>query len=130
MRVHHIGYAVEDLDKAIGSFAALGCSVRHRQIDRDRNVEIALVENEGVVVELVSPLSAGSPVDGVLARGGAAPYHICYEVDSMSEACGQLRRDGWVVVRKPSPAPAIGGALVAFVYSKAIGLVELVESQQ
>ncbi len=127
MRVHHIGYAVEDLDKAIESFIALGYSLLHRRIDEERNVEIAFVENEGVAVELVSPLNGGSPIDGVLARAGSGPYHICYEVDSISQACSRLRKDGWVVVHKPAPAPAIGGAMVAFAYSKNIGLAEFVE---
>lgn len=127
MKVHHIGYAVKKIDKAIKSFADLGYAFDDKIEDEFRKVEIAFAKNGDIVIELVAPLCTGSPVDSILEKNGAVPYHICYEVESIADTCKALKQSGWVVLRKPAPAPAFDGAPVAFLYNQTIGLIEVVE---
>lgn len=127
MRLHHVGYAVRDLDAAEAAFAKLGHQISARTDDTVRQVRISWAVLDGIRVELVAPLSPGSPVDGVLDKLGPTPYHLCYQVPEIAEALSALRADGYLPLSAPAPAPAIGGALVVFLYSRVLGLIELVE---
>lgn len=130
MKVHHIGYAVKDIDKAIQSFMKIGYVVGNKTNDILRKVVIAFARNDDTIIEIIAPLDSGSPIDNILEKNGAMPYHICYEVNNIEDACKNLKKEGWVVLRKPLPAPAIsseGNAKVAFLYDKNVGLIELVE---
>lgn len=128
MRIHHIGYAVADIDAARAAFAALGYEIGELTRDEGRNVLIAFCRSGDQLVELIAPAGDGpSPVDSVLGKNGPAPYHICYAVPDIREAVKRMRAAGWIVVDRPSPAPAIEGRDVAFLYHRAVGLAELVE---
>ena len=66
--IHHIGYAVKDIDKAIDKFASLGYIIPEKKEDVSRNVTIVFAEKDGYCVELISPLCSEkpSPVDSIL----------------------------------------------------------------
>ncbi|MBO5637290.1 MAG: VOC family protein [Acidaminococcaceae bacterium] len=68
MKVDHIGYAVKNIDKAKKSMEALGFSFEEPVIDTDRNIYIVFGEMDGYRVELVAPVSEGSPVDVLLEK--------------------------------------------------------------
>ncbi len=130
MKVHHIGYAVKDIEKAKQSFMKLGYTVEKKTVDYIRNVVIAFARNDSTIIEMIAPLDNGSPIDNILEKNGAMPYHICYEVKNIEDACKSLKKDGWIILGKPSPAPAISSLediKVVFLYDKNIGLIELVE---
>jgi len=128
MKVHHIGYAVDEMDGAIKKFEDLGYAlIGEKTEDKLRKVVIAFVKSGDTLVELIAPSGTGSPVDRVIEKNGATPYHICYEVEDIAETCSLLKKEGWTILIKPAPAPAISGAPVAFLYNKIIGLIELVE---
>lgn len=127
LKVHHIGYAVKNIDKAINVFSTLGYTVYQKTDDKERNVTIAFAEKSGYCVELISPLSEGSPVDNVLKKSGASPYHICYETVSIKDTLECLEKEKFVVISEVGPAPAIGNSNVVFLYNKVMGLIELVE---
>lgn len=127
MKVHHIGYAVSDFNPAKDIFESLGYSIGACTRDEARNVMIAFAQNGNELIEIIAPLSAGSPVDSVLTKNGPTPYHICYVVNNLAGMVNDLRKKGWVMVSKPSPAPALDGHHVCFLYNKQIGLIELME---
>ena len=131
MNIHHIGYAVHNIDHAIKSFLSLGYSIGNKTIDTNRKVIIVFVKNGNVKVELIAPLELGSPVEGVLEKNGPTPYHICYKVLNIDDAIKDLMKEGWIVLIKPAVAPAITEnereAKVAFLYNKNVGLIELLE---
>ena len=90
---HHIGIAVRDLSKAISLYKAL---MNYQLIsgpfdDPIQKVSVCfLSRGEGdTVMELVAPLGANSPIDGVLKKGGGV-YHVCYEVRDLSAAIQHL----------------------------------------
>ena len=128
MTVHHIGYAVPDIDKALVEFAALGwkaCSDVTNDVARQ--VKIVFMEQLGCKIELVAPLSNESPIKKTLQKGSGTPYHICYEVDNLEVAETELKKAKFITFKKAAVAPAIGGRRVEFMYAKQNGVIELVE---
>lgn len=131
-KIHHIGYAVPDLEKALKEFSSLGWEAYGEKVDDEsRRVRIAFMEKDSYRVELVAPMSSESPVRKMLAKGSGAPYHICYQVEDLASAEAELKAQGFIVFKKAAVAPAIQGgggqAFVEFMYSKQNGIIELVE---
>ncbi len=127
MKVHHIGYAVKKIEKAAEVFKSLGYTCGEVKEDTLRSIKIMFAENGTERVELVAPIGSDTPVSGILKGSGPAPYHICYEVGDIEKSIEELSADGWMLVHAPLEAPAIGGAPVAFLYNRHIGMIELVE---
>lgn len=131
MKVHHVGYAVADIAKAISVFEKLGYIVKKDMVEDElRKIKIVFMKNNEECIELVAPNGEANPVEGVLSKNGSTPYHICYETTDMAEEILTLRKQGWIVIQKPKEAPAIDNQLVAFLYQKDIGMIELVEIKE
>lgn len=130
LRFSHIGWAVHSIDKAARSFELLGFSPCNGICeDTFRGVRILLMKDSfGNAIELVEPAKDGSPVSNLLQKTGPAPYHVCFSAsvrDYVSFA-KKMQAEGFVELHKPEKAPALGGSDVAFLYSRDIGLVEVV----
>ena len=128
MKIDHIGYAVKDMDKAKSIFETLGYLFEETIMDCDRNIYIAFGKMNGYRIELVSPISSGSPVDNYLTNIGATPYHICYISNNIEEDIKLLEKKRFKVIIPLAPAIAFGGKRVVFLYSLTIGMVEIVET--
>ena len=127
-KVHHVGYAVPAIEAAISEFGALGWTIVGGVTDdMERKVRIQFMQLGGAVIELVAPLTDDSPIRKTLQKGSGTPYHICYEVDSLEAAEAELKARNFIAFKKPSPAPAIGGRRVEWLYSKNGGILELLE---
>ncbi len=128
MRVHHIGYLVKKIDKAISSFEALGYSLTVPSTwDDGREAYICFLENNGYCVELICP-SKESSLYPLLKKYDNAPYHICYICDNLEQAIDELKAQRFMLFKDPAPAPVIGAsARVAFLMSARVGMIELVE---
>jgi methylmalonyl-CoA/ethylmalonyl-CoA epimerase len=63
---------------------------------------------------------------GFLKRGGGL-HHLCYEVEDLEKQLEIARSMGMLVTRPPRPAVAFGGRRIAFVYTKHLLLLELLE---
>lgn len=129
MRIDHIGYAVRKMDRARTSMEQLGWTFEPSIEDVDRNVLLAFGELDGQRVELVAPLdrSKPSPVDEIVTKSGATPYHICYQSDDLESDIALLKLKHFKVTRPPAPAVAFGGKRVVFMYALSVGLIEIVE---
>jgi len=128
LKIHHVGYAVPDVEKAQVEFAALGWKVCSETTDDvARQVRIVFMERDGYQIELVAPLSAESPIHKTLQKGSGTPYHFCYEVERLEEAEAELKKAKFIPFKKAAEAPAIGGRRVEFMFAKNVGVVELVE---
>jgi methylmalonyl-CoA/ethylmalonyl-CoA epimerase len=122
---------VPSIEAARTEFGALGWEVCGPMTDDQlRKVRIQFMRMGDEVVELVAPLTEDSPIRKNLQRGSGMPYHICYEVDSLGEAEAELKALHFIVFKKPQAAPAIGGRLVEWFYSKNNGIIELVEKRK
>ena len=97
--------------------------------DPVQNVNICWLTKDGMpTVELLAPVNEASPVNKILEKNGVSPYHICYEVNDIDSVIKDLRKQKYVLVCKPVPAVAIHNCRVCFLFSKHVGLIELVES--
>ncbi len=128
MKIDHIGYAVKDIAKAKSILETLGYLFEETITDCDRNIDIAFGEMDGYRIELVAPISNGSPVDNYLTNIGATPYHICYVSNDIEEDIKLLVKKRFKVIIPLAPAIAFGGKRVVFLYSLTIGMVEIVEA--
>lgn len=126
LKIHHIGYLVKKIEKAIKSFEALGYLVEQDTVYDDiRKVDICFLVKDGYRVELVSPVSGDSVVSGLLKKYKNTAYHICYEADDPEAAYAELTANGFAAIDTPTPAPALGGSKVVFLTSPVMGMVEL-----
>jgi methylmalonyl-CoA/ethylmalonyl-CoA epimerase len=128
-RIHHLGYAVEDLEAA---------SLFYKENFGALPGEPEAVEEQGIVVtmfrvgesriELVQPTRPDSPVGKFLARRGEGFHHVAYQVDDLEAVLTHLRSNGVELVDE-KPRIGAGGTRMAFVHPKdTFGvLTELVE---
>ena len=128
MTIHHIGYAVRDIEIACQVFLEMGFVTAGEVFsDSSRKVAIQLLKNGDNLIELVAPDGEGAPVAGFLDKGGPGTYHLCYVVDDIDKEVDRLKKIKFKVVIDVLYAPALGNAKVAFLYNINIGLIELVQ---
>lgn len=128
MKVHHIGYYVPDIEGAQKEFASLGYMPEGECThDEERRVYIQFLRNDSTLVELVAPAGGCTLFPKSMRKNGAAPYHICYECEDMDEEIKDWQKKGFLLLRSPSPAPAMQNRRVSFLYSGTTGMIEFVE---
>lgn len=125
----HVGIAVVDLESAITSYRErYRVEPLYRETVVDQGVEEALIPVGGSFIQLLTPLSADSPVGRFLSKKGEGLHHIAYAVADIDEALTHLAALG---VQLIDQKPRIGsrGARIAFVHPSDLGgtLMELVE---
>jgi methylmalonyl-CoA/ethylmalonyl-CoA epimerase len=81
-------------------------------------------------IELLAPLSAGSPISGFLDKHGAGIHHVTLRVQDLDAELKRLK-DAGVRLINEEPVPGAGGCRIAFVHPKATGgvLLELAEHE-
>ena len=131
MKIHHIGYLVDDIKIAAAEFAKLGFSpLENVMEDSTREVYIQFLDNGGYIIELIQPVSEKSPFYSLRKKYRNSPYHICYATGNLQRETENILNSGsgYILLQPPEPAPAIrGGPDVAFFMNENIGMIELVE---
>ena len=127
----HLGVAVLDLPRAVEDYRAMfGYELTSGPFDDPiQKVTVCFIgppQGGLPIIELIAPLGPESPIKSLLARGGGA-YHICYQVDDIDAALAQVRATQGSVISGPVPAVAFAGRRIAWFYTPARQLVELVE---
>jgi methylmalonyl-CoA epimerase len=118
--VHHVGFAVTDLDEAVSTYTDLfGATVEHRARVEEQGVEAASVLVGADRVELLAPTGEDTPVGRFLAKRGPGMHHIAYEVDDVSAALADLERRGAELI-DTEPRRGLFGLEVAFVHPDAV----------
>lgn len=127
LSVHHIGYLVKKIEKAIQTFLSLGYQIEHDTVYDDiRKVNICFLVKDGYRIELVSPASEDSVVSGLMKKYKNSPYHICYLTDDFDSAYAALTASGFLAIDTPTRAPALDGREVVFLTHADIGMIELI----
>lgn len=138
MIIDHIGYLSKDIGKSIQAFESLGYKQETEVITDNkaaegfsaRNVYICFLRNGYIRIELVSPIDENSDIYFTLKRQGEGPYHICYRVDDLEKAIQDLKRNAWMLLKRPAKATALDDARVAFLFKNGVGMIELVETKE
>lgn len=129
MKVDHIGIATSQLDEALALWQdALGLTVDHTEEVTEQGVRVAMLPIGETQIELLEPLSSGSPVGRFLEKRGPGIHHIAVKVSDIESTLAQLKEKGMRLIDEV-PRVGAGGCLVAFVHpSSANGvLLELVQ---
>jgi methylmalonyl-CoA/ethylmalonyl-CoA epimerase len=110
---------------------ALGIPLAHRETVTEQGVHGALLDVGDGHVELLQPLSPGTPVGKFPAKRRPGLHHVAYRVGDVDEALAALEgiRDRLIDER---PRTAIRGARVAFLHAASAGgvLTEIVQPAQ
>jgi len=128
LRFHHLGVACPDLDREREEWARLGYRAEGEVFsDPIQKVRGAFVVGPGPRLELLSPLGEGSPVAGVIERGGKL-YHQGFESLDFDGSLAALQTRRFRLIQGPVPAVAFGGRRIAFLMSPSLNLIELIEA--
>lgn len=131
--VHHVGYIVAAIEAAAKDFRLLGYRAIGPSIDDPAyDAEIVFLRREGSVsgeplIELIRPRSAQSAVYAHTKQSKLQIHHVCFAVEDIQAAVADARRGKVYQMGRQRPAPAFGGAQICFLFSRPIGLFELVE---
>jgi methylmalonyl-CoA epimerase len=118
--IHHVGVAVEDLDRALETYVdVLGASVEHRAALADQGVEAAAVLVGRDRVELLAPTGEDTPVGKFIAKRGPGMHHVAYLVDDVAGTLRDLAADGVELIDE-TPRHGLFGLEVAFVHPDAV----------
>jgi methylmalonyl-CoA epimerase len=119
--IHHVGIAVDDLDRAIATYELLfGAVVEHRDVVSDQGVEACALRVGSDRVELLRPLEPDTPVGRFLAGRGPGLHHVAYRVDDVAAELDRLAAAG-VRLIDARPRRGLFGTQVAFVHPEATG---------
>lgn len=118
-RFHHIGIVADDLKK-------LNKKKSEIIVDQIQKVKIAFIKINGCLLEVLSPLDKGSPIQNSLSKGNKI-VHICFEVRDINDALKRARNNKFLVISRPIKTKAFAGRQIAWVYSNIFGLFELLE---
>jgi methylmalonyl-CoA/ethylmalonyl-CoA epimerase len=118
--IHHLGVAVADLDRAIGTYERLfAATVEHRACVPDQGVEAASLLLGSGRIELLEPTGDDTPVGRFLASRGPGMHHVAFEVENVENALADLAAAGAELVDEV-PRPGLFGLQVAFVHPDAV----------
>jgi methylmalonyl-CoA epimerase len=118
--VHHVGFAVIDLDEAVETYGRLfGATLEHRDAVADQGVEAASVLVGADRIELLVPTGDDTPVGRFLAKRGPGMHHVAYEVDDVGSALAGLQHAGAELIDQV-PRRGLFGLEVAFVHPDAV----------
>jgi methylmalonyl-CoA epimerase len=118
--IHHLGVAVDDLDKALDTYRRLfGAELEHRATVPEQGVEAAAVLVGDSRVELLAPTGADTPVGKFLATRGPGMHHVAYEVDDVRQALSSLTSEG-VELIDAAPREGLFGLQVAFIHPDSV----------
>jgi methylmalonyl-CoA epimerase len=132
-KLRHVGVAVPKLGPTTDALEALfGYKVVSGPFDDPiQKVSVnflAKSNNDVAEIELIAPLSEDSPITSMLAKGGGAAYHLCFETSDIEQAVVHAKNNGCVIVSPPVPAVAFNGRRIAWIYTRSRQLFELVEA--
>lgn len=118
--VHHVGFAVTDLDEAVETYGRLfGATLEHRDAVAEQGVEAASVIVGASRVELLVPTGVDTPVGRFLAKRGPGMHHVAYEVDDVASVLVGLAEAGAELIDRV-PRRGLFGLEVAFVHPDAV----------
>lgn len=99
-RLHHTAIEVRDLDGAIAWYRDhLDFTFERRFELADPGIAIAYMVNDALRIELMRRAEEGNQIPS--NTGFRPAMHICFEVDDIEAAAGELRRRGVLFAQEP-----------------------------
>jgi methylmalonyl-CoA/ethylmalonyl-CoA epimerase len=129
MKIDHIGIATRQLDDALALWRdALGLQIDLTEEVTEQGVRVAMLQAGETRIELLEPLTPGSPVGRFLEKRGPGIHHIAMGVSDIHASLAELKACGARLIDE-TPRTGAGGCLVAFVHPESTNgvLLELVQ---
>lgn len=98
-------------------------------LDPIQKVRVAFFDLHGLRMEGIEPAGDDSPILNEMNRG-VKLLHLCFRVPDIDAAARHARAFGLLPISKLAPAAAFEGRRIAWLYSRTMGLFELVEAAQ
>jgi len=126
MKVHHIGIAVNSLEREKFWNQFLNLKTEEYKEIPDQKVKIAFISVGETKIELLEPLGEGA-VSKFLEKRGEGIHHIALQVDDIEGVLAQMKAGGVTLIDETPRQGAEGK--IAFVHPKSTGgiLLELVQ---
>ena len=128
LAVHHVGVAVPSIDDALTFYRdKLGLALKDQMELSDRQLKVAFVEAENVLIELLEPTDPDTPVARFLERRGPGLHHLCFGTPDIAQHLRELKERGVELIDE-SPRPGAHGDVAFLQPASAHGvLVELLQ---
>jgi methylmalonyl-CoA/ethylmalonyl-CoA epimerase len=131
-KINHVGLAVPDIDAYLEKLAPLleGFPRGSKIVNARQKVREQFISDGATTIELLEPLTEGSPLQGFLNKNRAGGLiHLALDVDDLDVAIARVIAGGGRLVAGPVPDVAFNERRIAFVY---LGgqLTELIELPQ
>ncbi|MGH7905258.1 MAG: VOC family protein [Candidatus Binataceae bacterium] len=126
--LEHVSWAAAELDGAQSILALFGLRPTGHEEIRNQGVVSNYFESDcGVRFEVIRPLGVDSQLGRFLENRGPGLHHVCFQVDNLDQACGEIVSAGGQLVGPPFEDSR---GRHAFVHPKStggvlIGMVEL-----
>ncbi len=128
LKFHHIGFATDNLEDTKLFFMKLGYTPGEDIFVPTQKVKVCFLNLAGQPqIELITSAGTDSPIDNILKKCGAGPYHFCYSVPDIDAAIAALKREKFIILSKPQKSNAIDNNKIIFAFRKSYGLIEIVE---
>lgn len=132
--IDHIGVAVNDLVAAKSQYKLLGYNCVGDEIEYpSRNIRIQYMQIENLKIELITPLvfEQNSPVDRYIRSSRCyTMYHTCYSVSNIYDQINELKNKRYSLIETPERSSAMDNRIACYLFSRDMGLVELVQDEE
>ena len=132
MRIHHVGIAVESLEKAVPIFELLlGAPTEPAEAVEDQKVRVAVFHVGESRIELLEASAPESPISRFIGKRGPGMHHLTLTVTNLEQTLSDLDQRGVKLIDR-HPRKGAGNESIAFIHpsSTAGVLIELVEERQ
>ncbi|MHB8109285.1 MAG: VOC family protein [Syntrophorhabdaceae bacterium] len=110
MKLDHIGFVVEKIDKFTEILRSMGFSPETRPVpDYDKNVNASFIpigEKDATYLEILEPLCEDSAIYNFLKKTGGGLHHLCFEVENIAKVSDELEKKGFKMVSPPTECTA------------------------
>lgn len=110
MKLDHIGFVVENVDKVKELFETVGLAAgTDATVNPLQKVSASFVkvgDKDDIYIELLQPASDDSPISNFLHQRGGGLHHLCFEVDDIDKTTRDLKAKGYRMVVSPEDCTA------------------------
>jgi len=128
LAVHHVGIAVRSIEEAMRFYGdKLSLTLKDELELPDRQLKVAFVEAENVLIELLEPTDPDTPVARFLERRGPGLHHLCFGTPDITQHLRDLKERGVELIDE-TPRPGAHGDVAFLQPTSAHGvLIELLQ---
>jgi methylmalonyl-CoA/ethylmalonyl-CoA epimerase len=117
-KIDHIAIAVKNLQEEIARYRdVLGLEFLGTEVVPEQKVTVGFFRVGDVLIELLEPLSADSPVSAFIEKKGGGLHHLSFEVDDIQADIRRLQEQN-VQMLDREPRRGAHDARIAFAHPK------------